>query len=241
MLLVFLRAFSTLKIPGCNFGDLSSYSCPPPLLKIWAHSDKGPSPSPYVATPRALVQAAFCMAMFLYLSPSRPLSWFTDPAYQEWGFWRKLSYQYMSGFTMRWKYYFIWSISEAAMVISGLGFSGWTESSPPKPKWDRAKVVDILGFELAKSSVLLPLVLNIQVSTWLRHWTVSWVHHTPCSVSFDDCWFKSYLPMGKSYTHKYGSCEESICRDELCLHSFGSELLLCWLYGYSLSLVKLNH
>ncbi|TYG96979.1 hypothetical protein ES288_A10G000700v1 [Gossypium darwinii] len=117
-----------------------------------AHSDKGPSPSPYVATLRVLVQAAFCMAMFLYLSPSRPLSWFTDPAYQEWGFWRKLSYQYMSGFTMRWKYYFIWSISEAAMVISGLGFT---------------KVVDILGFELAKSSVLLPLVLNIQVSTWL--------------------------------------------------------------------------
>ncbi|KAB2072186.1 hypothetical protein ES319_A07G000500v1 [Gossypium barbadense] len=109
--------------------------------------NKGPSPSPYVATLRVLVQAAFCMAMFLYLSPSRPLSWFTDPAYQEWGFWRKLSYQYMSGFTMRWKYYFIWSISEAAMVISGLGFT---------------KVVDILGFELAKSSVLLPLVLNIQ-------------------------------------------------------------------------------
>nr|KJB68443.1 hypothetical protein B456_010G246400 [Gossypium raimondii] len=136
---------------------------------IWAHSDKGPSPSPYVATLRALVQAAFCMAMFLYLSPSHPLSWFIDPAYQEWGFWRKLSYQYMSGFTMRWKYYFIWSISEAAMIISGLGFSGWTESSPPKPKWDRAKVVDILGFELAKSSVLLPLVWNIQVSTWLRH------------------------------------------------------------------------
>ncbi|MBA0598706.1 hypothetical protein Gorai_008453, partial [Gossypium raimondii] len=157
-------------IPGCNFGDLSSSSCPPPLLKIWAHSDKGPSPSPYVATLRALVQAAFCMAMFLYLSPSHPLSWFIDPAYQEWGFWRKLSYQYMSGFTMRWKYYFIWSISEAAMIISGLGFSGWTESSPPKPKWDRAKVVDILGFELAKSSVLLPLVWNIQVSTWLRHY-----------------------------------------------------------------------
>ncbi|KAK5817088.1 hypothetical protein PVK06_022011 [Gossypium arboreum] len=176
MLLVFLHAFSTLKIPGCNFGDLSSYSCPPPLLKIWAHSDKGPSPSPYVATLRALVQAAFCMAMFLYLSPSRPLSWFTDPAYQEWGFWRKLSYQYMSGFTMRWKYYFIWSISEAAMVISGLGFSGWTESSPPKPKWDRAKVVDILGFELAKSSLLLPLVLNIQVSPWLRHSrSTSWI------------------------------------------------------------------
>ncbi|XVF26374.1 hypothetical protein REPUB_Repub14bG0010300 [Reevesia pubescens] len=196
---------------------------------IWAHSDKGPSPSPYGATLRALVQAAFCMALYLYLVPYHPLSRFTEPIYQEWGFWKKLSYQYMSGFTARWKYYFIWSISEAAIIISGLGFSGWTESSPPKPKWDRAKNVDILGVELAKSSVVLPLVWNIQVSTWLRHWTVSGVHHILCSVSFDDCWFKSYLPMGTSY--EYGSCQESICLHEFCLHTFGFELLLCWFYG----------
>ncbi|XP_022721323.1 lysophospholipid acyltransferase 1-like [Durio zibethinus] len=137
---------------------------------IWAYSDKGPSPSPYGATFRALVQTAFCMALYVYLVPYHPLSRFTEPIYREWGFWRKLSYQYMSGFTARWKYYFIWSISEAAIIISGLGFSGWTESSPPKPKWDRAKNVDILGVELAKSSVVLPLVWNIQVSTWLRYY-----------------------------------------------------------------------
>ncbi|KAE8685634.1 Lysophospholipid acyltransferase 1 [Hibiscus syriacus] len=137
---------------------------------IWAHSDKGPSPSPYGATLRAIVQAAICMAVYLYLVPYYPLSRFSEPIYQEWGFWRRLSFQYMSGFTARWKYYFIWSISEASIIISGLGFSGWTESSPPKPKWDRAKNVDILGVELAKSSVVLPLVWNIQVSTWLRHY-----------------------------------------------------------------------
>lgn len=74
----------------------------------------------------------------------------------------------MAGFTARWKYYFIWSISEASIIISGLGFTGWTESSPPKPRWDRAKNVDILGVEFAKSAVELPLVWNIQVSTWLR-------------------------------------------------------------------------
>ncbi|KAG4207733.1 hypothetical protein ERO13_A03G086500v2 [Gossypium hirsutum] len=137
---------------------------------IWAPSDKGLSPSPYGATFRALVQAGISMAVYLYLVPYHPLSRFGEPAYQEWGFWRKLSFQYMSGFTARWKYYFIWSISEASIIISGLGFSGWTESSPPKPKWDRAKNVDIPGVELAKSAVVLPLVWNIQVSTWLRHY-----------------------------------------------------------------------
>ncbi|XVE91020.1 hypothetical protein DITRI_Ditri20bG0122500 [Diplodiscus trichospermus] len=137
---------------------------------IWAHSDKGPSTSPYRETFRALLQAAFCMALYLYLVPYYPLSRFSEPIYQEWGFWNKLRFQYMSCFSVRWKYYFIWSISEAAVIISGLGFCGWTESSPPKPKWDRAKNVDILGVELAKSSVVLPLVWNIQVSTWLRHY-----------------------------------------------------------------------
>ncbi|PPD68863.1 hypothetical protein GOBAR_DD34254 [Gossypium barbadense] len=107
---------------------------------IWAPSDKGLSPSPYGATFRALVQAGISMAVYLYLVPYHPLSRFSEPVYQEWGFWRKLS------------------------------FHGWTESSPPKPKWDRAKNVDIPGVELAKSAVVLPLVWNIQVSTWLRHY-----------------------------------------------------------------------
>ncbi|KAJ8538656.1 hypothetical protein K7X08_029952 [Anisodus acutangulus] len=136
---------------------------------IWKSSEKG-NPKPLGATLRALLQAAFCMGLYLYLVPFYPLSRFSDPLYQEWGFFKRLSYQYMAGFTARWKYYFIWSISESAVIISGLGFSGWTDSSPPKPRWDRAKNVDVLGVELAKSSVQLPLVWNIQVSTWLRHY-----------------------------------------------------------------------
>uniref|UniRef100_A0A0D6QUZ7 Wax synthase domain-containing protein n=1 Tax=Araucaria cunninghamii TaxID=56994 RepID=A0A0D6QUZ7_ARACU len=119
---------------------------------------------------RALAQASFCMGMYLYLGPHFPLSRFFEPLYQEWGFWKRLGYQYMSGFTARWKYYFIWSISEASIIVSGLGFSGWSDSNPLKPKWDRAKNVDILGVELARSAAELPLVWNIQVSTWLRHY-----------------------------------------------------------------------
>ncbi|KAL7182950.1 hypothetical protein ACSBR1_041605 [Camellia fascicularis] len=137
---------------------------------IWAPSEKGRSPSPFGATVRAILQAATCLGLYLYLSPQFPLSRFTEPVYHEWGFWKRLGYQYMSGFTARWKYYFIWSISEAAIIISGLGFSGWTDSSPPKPRWDRAKNVDILRVELAKTAAQIPLAWNIQVSTWLRHY-----------------------------------------------------------------------
>ncbi|CAN8293957.1 unnamed protein product [Cochlearia groenlandica] len=137
---------------------------------VWDTSEKTKRPSPYGATLRAILQAAVCMALYLYLVPQYPLTRFTEPVYQEWGFWRKFGYQYMSGLTARWKYYFIWSISEASIIISGLGFSGWADETSSKAKWDRAKNVDILGVELAKSAVQIPLVWNIQVSTWLRHY-----------------------------------------------------------------------
>lgn len=136
---------------------------------IWSQNGR-PLPSPYGGMIRALAQASFCMGMYLYLTPHFPLSRFFEPVYQDWGFWKRLGYQYMTGFTARWKYYFIWSISEASIIVSGLGFTGWTDSKPPKPKWDRAKNVDILGVELAKSAAELPLVWNIQVSAWLRYY-----------------------------------------------------------------------
>ncbi|KAF3586868.1 hypothetical protein F2Q69_00026504 [Brassica cretica] len=124
---------------------------------IWDSSEKRKQPSPYLATLRAIFQAGICMALYLYLVPQFPLTRFTEPVYQEWGFWKKFGYQYMAGQTARWKYYFIWSISEASIIISGLGFSGWTDDdASPKPKWDRAKNVDILGVELAKSAGLYP-------------------------------------------------------------------------------------
>lgn len=165
-------------------------------------SEKGKLPSPFAAIARALLQAAFCMGLYINLVPHFPLSRFTDPVYQEWGFWKRLGYQYMIGFTARWKYYFIWSISEASLIVSGLGFTGWTDSSPPKPRWDCAKNVDILGVELAKSSVELPLKWNIQVSTWLRHCEFSLLLIVACTKSrnmytkFDlvKRWYFLYVP-----------------------------------------------
>nr|GEU85230.1 lysophospholipid acyltransferase 1-like [Tanacetum cinerariifolium] len=60
--------------------------------------------------------------------------------------------------------------AECSMILSGLGFSGWTSSSPPIARWGRAKNVDILGVEFAKSAAEIPLTWNIHVSTWLRHY-----------------------------------------------------------------------
>nr|KAJ0216326.1 hypothetical protein LSAT_V11C300103790 [Lactuca sativa] len=140
---------------------------------IWMKTKKA-SASPLGATVKAVVQAGLCMGIYLHLIPQYPLSTFSNPMYKYSGFTDRLMYQYMCSFTARWKYYFIWSVSEASMILSGLGFSGWSNvnySSPTQTsQWGRAINVDILGVEFAKSSVEIPLAWNIHVSTWLRHY-----------------------------------------------------------------------
>lgn len=133
---------------------------------LWSPSQK--PPSPYGGALRALLQALLCMAIHTSLAPRVPVSKVFEPEYIGWGFWKRWGYEWLVGFAARWKYYFIWSISECAVIISGFGFSGWSESQPPKPKWTRAINVNIVGVELAESSAVLPLVWNIHVSTWLR-------------------------------------------------------------------------
>lgn len=153
------------------------------MFQIWMKTDK-PSPSPFGVTIKALFQAAICMGVYLSLEPRYPLSRITEPIYKTWGFIDRLTYQFMCSFTTRWKYYFIWSVSEAAMILSGLGFSGWTNSFPLNARWGRAKNVDILGVEFAKNAVEIPLAWNIHVSTWLRHCKSSFYVYIECKFLF---------------------------------------------------------
>ncbi|KAG6397014.1 hypothetical protein SASPL_143175 [Salvia splendens] len=96
----------------------------------------GPSPSPYLATCKAVLEAAVCMGLYLYLVPHFPLSRFTKPVYQEYGFWKRLSYQYMSGFTARWKLtrlglypgYIIFFIQSATMIAGSRVLYRWQQA-----------------------------------------------------------------------------------------------------------------
>lgn len=140
---------------------------------LWDPAAEKKPPSPYIPTFLAIIKAFVCMGIFMYLTGAYPLSFVTDSKFMEWGYWHRVWYQYLCGFGTRWKYYFIWSLSEAAVMISGFGFSGWSTSAPseePKATWSRAHNVDIVNVELATSAAEIPKYWNIHVSVWLRHY-----------------------------------------------------------------------
>jgi lysophospholipid acyltransferase len=142
-------------------------------VQLWSPTAAMPPPSPYKFAMVAVFKGFLFMGICVYLMAHVPTQQLYEPEYLTWGLWHRIAYQYLCAFTLRWKYYFAWSLSEASMIISGFGFSGWTKALPseePQPKWTRAKNVDILRVELPRSAVELPHHWNIHVGIWLRHY-----------------------------------------------------------------------
>lgn len=149
-------------------------------MQLWSPTAAMPPPSPYKFAMVAVFKGFLFMGICMYLMAHVPTQQLYEPEYLTWGLWHRIAYQYLCAFTLRWKYYFAWSLSEASMIISGFGFSGWTKALPsegPQPKWTRAKNVDILRVELPRSAVELPHHWNIHVGIWLRHCIL--LHPTP--------------------------------------------------------------
>lgn len=130
-------------------------------------------PSPFVEALKAIFKALISAVAHLYLVALVPLSTFTSPEYKAYGPIRSWLCMLAACLAVRWKYYFIWSLAEAGLVLSGFGFSGFRVKKKGNKEvvevsWERAKNCNILGVELAESSSHLPLNWNISVGNWLR-------------------------------------------------------------------------
>ena len=68
----------------------------------------------------------------------------------------------------RMKYYFVWGVSEAALIFSGLGFKRYTAEG--KPLWNRYINSHIRGVEINPSLADTPRHWNICTGLWLRHY-----------------------------------------------------------------------
>lgn len=90
-------------------------------------------------------------------------------AYNTYGFLRKVWILQALGFTARLKYYGVWTLTEGACILSGMGYngvdpkSGWVD-------WDRLQNVKPLGIETAQNSRAYLENWNINTNHWLRNY-----------------------------------------------------------------------
>lgn len=107
---------------------------------VWDPKQPRPPPSPYLPALRALLQAFLSASIHLYLESFVDLSFFPTEKYKKSPLWLCWFYMFLAAFSCRWKYYFIWSISESSLILSGLGFSGWKEIAVEREKKEEKEV-----------------------------------------------------------------------------------------------------
>ncbi|CAI5521457.1 unnamed protein product, partial [Closterium sp. Naga37s-1] len=111
----------------------------PSVVQIWSPGLKQPPIFPPFC--RAFIQGVLSAFVFLLVSPSLDLTRISDShKNRAYPFHRRWLLAHHACIVWRFRAYILWSITEAAMITAGLGFSGWET-----PTGDPGKGGDVKG------------------------------------------------------------------------------------------------
>lgn len=106
--------------------------------------------------------------LFLKLSAWYWPDLLTGDQFMTYGFARRIFVLHMVGMTARLKYYGVWSLTEGACILSGLGYKG-VDPITGKVSWDRLCNVDPWGVETAQNTRAYLGNWNMNTNNWLRN------------------------------------------------------------------------
>lgn len=92
-----------------------------------------------------------------------------DDSYMSHSFPRRLWVLHMTNFTARMKYYGVWSMTEGACILAGLGYNGF-DPVTGKVSWNRLTNIYPWGVESAQNTRAYLENWNIKTNLWLRHY-----------------------------------------------------------------------
>nr|KIR50417.1 lysophospholipid acyltransferase [Cryptococcus bacillisporus CA1280] len=145
------------------------YSSPPP----------GSSPEQAKATKRRipygrkrvaylhLVIGLFFLGVYALYGDKYSYENVLNPIWTGWGWTRKLGFVQLAGLLARTKYYAVWSLSEGACILTGIGFNGYDHKTG-RTLWNRVRNINIKGIETAESFKILFDSWNCRTNVWLR-------------------------------------------------------------------------
>jgi lysophospholipid acyltransferase len=111
----------------------------------------------------------FWILAFLKLSGFYYPDLFIADKFTTYAFSRRVFMLYMLGVTTRLKYYGVWSLTEGACILSGLGYNG-VDPATGKVSWDRLRNVNPWGVESAQNTRAYLGSWNINTNNWLRNY-----------------------------------------------------------------------
>ncbi|KAF2738652.1 MBOAT family protein-like protein [Polyplosphaeria fusca] len=126
---------------------------------------------PRSGTPAAIkgLVGTFWVFAFLKFSAWYNIPFLLGDEYMKYWWPRRVWILYMLGLTTRMKYYGVWSLSEGACILSGIGYNG-IDPATGGAKWDRLTNIKPLEIEMAENSRGFLGYWNINTNHWLRNY-----------------------------------------------------------------------
>ncbi|KAJ5092296.1 Lysophospholipid acyltransferase [Penicillium alfredii] len=106
---------------------------------------------------------------FLQLGSRYSADFILSDAFLKYSFLRRVWFAHMVGFAARLKYYGVWSLTEGACILSGMGYNGFDPKSG-KVFWNRLENVDPWSLETAQNSHGYLGSWNKNTNHWLRNY-----------------------------------------------------------------------
>lgn len=120
------------------------------------------------AAMKAAIGLAWIFA-FLKFSGWYNIELITGDTYMTYGIFRRVWLMHMFGFTTRLKYYGVWSLTEGACILTGMGYNGY-DAKAGVFKWDRLENVKPIGIETAQNTRAYLDNWNKNTNHWLRNY-----------------------------------------------------------------------
>ncbi|OLN81525.1 Lysophospholipid acyltransferase [Colletotrichum chlorophyti] len=126
---------------------------------------------PRSGTPAALKAASGLgwIALFMVLSGYYPITYLTSPSFMDHTFFGRVWILHMAGFTARLKYYGVWSLTEGACILAGLGYNG-VDPVTGRVSWNRLQNINPWGVETAQNTRAYLANWNMNTNNWLRNY-----------------------------------------------------------------------
>ncbi|KAL4914252.1 MBOAT, membrane-bound O-acyltransferase family-domain-containing protein [Aspergillus aurantiobrunneus] len=120
------------------------------------------------AAKKALIGLVW-IVVFLQLNSVYNQDKVLDPSFLNYSFVRRIWTLYAVGFTVRTKYYGVWTLAEGACILSGMGYNGF-DPKTGKVFWDRLENIDPWKLETAQNSHAYLGNWNKNTNHWLRNY-----------------------------------------------------------------------
>jgi len=151
--------------------NTSMFDLPPGIDPSKAPATRGKRKIPRSATPAMIKMAKglIWILAFLQFSGYFNASVILSDRYMNMNLLWRIFYLHMLSFVARMKYYGVWSLTDGACTLSGIGYKG-LDPKTGKPNWDRLLNIKPAGVEFAQNSHAYLGNWNINTNHWLRNY-----------------------------------------------------------------------